>query len=1211
MGKNSKAQRKKQRRAQAAAQKLVQAEKPALVVAERNEKDDTKKSEPRAGVEPKLFLPRPSAAEAEWKRQKVVDIASDESSKYEPLDKLMKMTGLEQVKETFLTMLAKAHACEQQGITLEKERFHAIFQGNPGTGKTTVARLYAQFLHSIGKLETETLKFLETSGAKLCYEGADGAEKLIQEILDAGGGVLFVDEAYQLTAPHSSVGGRQALDVLLTEMENHLDKLVVIFVGYRKELEYFFDHNPGLQSRIIYDLNFEDYTDWELWSIMNGMIKDRFGEKLTIEEGIDGLYMRICIRRIGRQRGHKGFGNARTVASNLQWILERQSRRLAQARRNGEKVGTEAYLHLIAEDIIGKEPKSIKDGAAYKTLQKLTGLDSVKGTIERFINLVQINYTRELNEYAPLQFSLNRIMVGNPGSGKTTVAKLYGQMMAEMGFLSNGEIVVKSAADFIGSCLGKSEAQTKRILNNTLGKVLIIDEAYMLYNGSTAKQADKQDQYRAAVIDTLVADVQSVPGDNRCVLMIGYEDKMNDMFLNVNPGLARRFQSDNPFRFEDYDVEHLMEILKHKLEKEELMATDQALNVARAMLARAKMRPSFSNASEVDNILAPAKLNCQSRIKSGNEPAVNPPLQPEDFDSDYLRIDNPKETCGKDLRGKMVEEVVERLEGIQALARCLKLQGRDPRSLVPTNFVFRGNPGTGKTTAARNMGKLFYDIGFLSTAEVVECSATDLIAEYVGQTGPKTQQQLQKGLGKVLVIDEAHRLSQGGGVWNFAAEACNEIVHQISQPKYKGKIIIVLAGDSVGMHDLMKRHTNLAGHFSYVIDFPNIPPKDAIYLLAREVEALGIAAPFLPPEGAYPREENSAEWDRYYSQYTQEFDQLYPIFKLLGIYPSWHNARDIRSLAKRMAAEVFRACGKQSPASASLTLTWEHVVTSLKPVLSEFTQRHCYGFVEEDGGNYNTAVQSLSQLCASQSSQDPPQMADGYASVASDTAIDSQNVTQHEEQISSDRDFNVLGGVNSNRFMCLNASDDDETVVDFQQSESQASLLGSSEDTPAGDPVAEEVASGADAAMNAHFAGDHLHCMSKDINSHTHRPRNSSDIQKPASLHTSVSRHSVGLLSKAKSGVGKISRKVLGGITGQGKTPSPQQRGLDVPLTSGGVRDTSRLRLSRKRSTDKIETQAEAAGACPWGYDWIQKAPGRWECGYGTCVREENPGGKR
>jgi len=160
MGKKTKAQRTKERRAQAEKralstaeklkqpEKLTQAEDLAPSIIERNEKDP-KKREPQTGVAPKPFTPRPSAAEAEWKRQKEVDMAPDESSKdesskdetskdesckYEPLDKLMKMTGLEQVKETFLTMLAKAHACEQQGVTLEKERFHAIFQGNPGTG---------------------------------------------------------------------------------------------------------------------------------------------------------------------------------------------------------------------------------------------------------------------------------------------------------------------------------------------------------------------------------------------------------------------------------------------------------------------------------------------------------------------------------------------------------------------------------------------------------------------------------------------------------------------------------------------------------------------------------------------------------------------------------------------------------------------------------------------------------------------------------------------------------------------------------------------------------------------------------------------------------------------------------------------------------------------------------------------------------------------
>jgi len=508
------------------------------------------------------------------------------------------------------------------------------------------------------------------------------------------------------------------------------------------------------------------------------------------------------------------------------------------------------------------------------------------------------------------------------------------------------------------------------------------------------------------------------------------------------------------------------------------------------------------------------------------------------------------------------------------------------------------------------MGKLFYDIGFLSTTEVVECSATDLIAEYVGQTGPKTQQQLQKALGKVLVIDEAHRLGQGSG-WNFAAEACNEIVHQISLPKYKGKIIIVLAGDSIGMHELMKKHTNLAGHFSYVIDFPNIPPKDSIYLLAREVEALGITAPFLPPEGTYPRDESSVEWDEYYSRYTQEFDQLYPIFKLLGIYPSWHNARDIRSLAKRMAAEVFRSCGKQSPESASLTLTWEHVVTSLKPVLSEFTQRHCYGFVDQDGVNYNSAAQSLSQqLCSSQPSRDLPQMADGCAPVVSDTIIDSQTATQDEEHMSSHRDVDVFGTANSNRYMCLRTSEDGETMVDSQRSE-QASLMGSSEGSPTGDPVVEGV-DGADASMDTRYAGDNLHCITTGIHNHTHQPRNSSEGQKTASLHTSLSRHA-SLFTKAKSGVGKLSRKVIGGMIGQGNTSSALQGGSDgvcEPSTSGGGRVASRLRLG-KRSTEKLETQTQATGACPWGYDWIQKAPGRWECGYGTCVREENPGTKR
>ena len=193
----------------------------------------------------------------------------------------------------------------------------------------------------------------------------------------------------------------------------------------------------------------------------------------------------------------------------------------------------------------------------------MTGLKSVKESIRAMIDRIKVNYQRELNEKSPLEVSLNRCFVGSPGTGKTTVAKLYGQILADLGLLSNGEggsrtfmmrhhllrcmadvpqtVVTKNPADFVGSVLGQSESNTKAILASTLGKVLIIDEAYMLYSG-TGGLGNQSDPYKTAVVDTIVAEVQSVPGEDRCVLLLGYKDQIETMFRNVNPGLSRRYE---------------------------------------------------------------------------------------------------------------------------------------------------------------------------------------------------------------------------------------------------------------------------------------------------------------------------------------------------------------------------------------------------------------------------------------------------------------------------------------------------------------------------------------------------------------------------------------------------------------------------------------------------------------------------------------------
>lgn len=450
-----------------------------------------------------------------------------------------------------------------------------------GTGKTVCSRLYGELLEELDILPKGSC-FVETSGAKLVSGGVAVLQEALKNATD--GGLLFVDEAYQLDPSKNQVGS-QVLDVLLTEMEDRRGSLVVVFAGYKDRMEALLDHNEGLPSRFRLVWNFDDFSEDELVAITTQQLAS-----LKPPFTVDSKHARIMARRLGRQRGVRGFGNARAVRNWLENARDRQAKRILAERAAG---GMPNLYELARDDLLGPRSLDMSRSQPLRDLHALRGLKQVKESVKQLLRLVESNAEREELEQSVKDVCLNRLFLGGPGTGKTTVASIYGRILAELGLLTKGDVLVKSPSDLIGSALGESEAKTKRILASATGCVLVIDEAYGLHSGGGARAGGVGDPYRTAVVDTIVAEVQGGPGANICVLLLGYEEHMRTFLRDGNPGLQRRFQVENAFEFEDFSDEVLLQVLQDKAVKQGWTISFEHARAAVQVLARERQQPNF------------------------------------------------------------------------------------------------------------------------------------------------------------------------------------------------------------------------------------------------------------------------------------------------------------------------------------------------------------------------------------------------------------------------------------------------------------------------------------------------------------------------------------------------------------------------------------------------------------------------------------------